>query len=101
MYFAKLSCHYEDFYEYDCSLKAITCIIASFDTYRNTDEATKNLMNKGECFSFLRDWILFLISESEYSSELINEVYVKLVNVHYNYENIPMISCNLNKYHKI
>jgi hypothetical protein len=100
IYYAKLSCYYEDFYEYNCCLKAVTCIIASFDSFRNSAEIFKNPA-KAECLSFCRDWILFLISESEYSSEAINEVYMKLLNVHYNYENIPMISCNLNKYHKI
>lgn len=96
VYFAKLSCYFDEFYKYNNSLKAITCVVACFDVYRNTGKLNEN--KKG--LSFFRDWVLFLISESEYPYPLINEVYGNLLNVHVNYENIPLISCNLNKYHK-
>ena len=95
IYFAKLTCYFHEFYKYDYSLKAITCIIASFDTYRNSDKLANS---KGE--SFFREWILFLIEESQFSSNIINEVYVRIMKMHLDYDSIPMISFNLNKYHK-
>ena len=97
VYFAKLSCYYDDFYEYSYDLKAIVCIIASFDTYRNTGNIIKN--KNGH--TFFMDWVYFLIKESEYSKDKINDAYKKLIFMYENYNNIPMISYNLDKYHKI
>ena len=96
VYFAKLMCYFHKFYNYSYSLKAITCIIASFDTYRNSGKLANS---KGE--SFFREWILFLIEESQFSANIINEVYVKVMKMHLDYDFIPLISYNLNKYHKI
>jgi len=41
---------------------------------------------------------MFLIEESPYSNEQINEVYVQIMKYHSDYDNIPMISHNLNKF---
>jgi hypothetical protein len=85
--------HHELFYEYKNSLKAVACVIASYDLIRSNSDT---LSDEGE--KFLKDWLMFLIQESTYSSELIGEVYSKLVDSFHQYEKISAINHNLNKY---
>jgi hypothetical protein len=93
-YFAKLTIHFHEFYKYNSKLKALTCIIAGFDSYRNEGK----LRNK-KAEEFFREWILFIINYNGFNSYLINEVYCKLMEFHSNYENIPLINFNLKKFY--
>jgi len=95
IYFSKLSCYSYYFYDYNCALKAVVSIIASFDSYRDTGRLIKN--KQGD--KFFSEWIFFLISESKYPEKIINDSYKRLIHMHKNYENIPLISCNLNKHY--
>jgi hypothetical protein len=62
------------FLKYKCSLIAISVIVISFDILRSN---SKTLKKENE--NFLKQWIIFLIKESEYSNKLINHVYAKIV----------------------
>jgi hypothetical protein len=62
------------FLKYKCSLIAISIIVTSFDILRSN---SKTLNKDNE--NFLKQWIVFLIKESEYSNKMISYVYGKIV----------------------
>jgi hypothetical protein len=93
-YFARLSCHFHEFYKYNTHLKSLSCIIAGFDSYKN--QGLFNTSKNGE--TFFREWIIWLINNSTYNSATINDVYYKLMKSHKYYENIPLINFNLYKF---
>jgi len=91
IFLAKLTLHFDIFCQYLNSLKAIACIIVARDlllSYSKFDKETDD---------FLKDWILFLIKESEYSTNEILEVYTKINDCYHNYEHLNYISFNLSK----
>jgi len=94
IFLAKMMLHSEEFSSINYSLKAIACIIAAFDILRsNSHSLTKDSEN------FIRQWILFIINESNYGSDSINSAYTRIVDFYAKYETINYINFNLNKTH--
>jgi hypothetical protein len=64
----------EKFLKYKCSLIAIGIIVISFDILRS------NSLSLGkEKENFLKQWIVFLIKESEFKKHVINHIYEKIM----------------------
>jgi len=96
VFLSKMMFHHEEFSTFKYSLRAIACIVAAFDILRsNSKELSKDSEN------FMRQWILFIISESQYDPELINSTYNKLVDFYAKYDKLNCISYNLNKTHSL
>jgi hypothetical protein len=53
-------------------------------------------MPEGE--KFLKEWLVFLIEESTFSGQLINDVYQKLIDSYGKYEKLTTINHNLVKH---
>jgi hypothetical protein len=49
----------------------------------------------------MRQWILFLIAESNYDNEVISDVYTRIVDFYSKYDNLKFIAFNLNKTHEL
>lgn len=94
-YFAKLSYYFEEFYKFCNPIRAITSIVAGYDEFRNSGQIQEN----SAIDTFIREWILFLLSENGNYGMYVNMLYKQLMKVHLNYQFIPMINCNLIKYH--
>jgi hypothetical protein len=75
LYLNKVILINEKFLKYKCSLIAISIIVMSFDILRS------NSLTLGkEKENFLKQWIIFLIKESEYKNHIINHIYQKIMN---------------------
>ena len=75
LYLNKVILINEKFLKYKCSLIAISIIVMSFDILRS------NSLTLGkEKENFLKQWIIFLIKESEYKNHVINHIYQKIMN---------------------
>jgi len=75
LYLNKVILINENFLKYKCSLIAISIIVIGFDVLRS------NSLSLGkERENFLKQWVVFLIKESEYKKHVINHIYEKIIN---------------------
>lgn len=92
IYLSKLILHSDAFSGYKSSLKAIACIITAFDMIRSN----MNLFNK-YAEEFINDWVNFIIDQSKFNPELINQVYNQINNFFNEFEKNSKIKHNLKK----
>lgn len=91
IYISKILIHSDYFSQYKNSLKAITCIIVSFDLIRsNKSNFTNDMIN------FVHEWIKFLIEHSNYDPLLINSLYNYITDYYTKFEDLE-INHNLKK----
>merc|ERR1712032_1594834 len=96
IFLSKLIQHDVEFNKYKESLKSVSCIVAAFDILRSN---SNNFEKESE--DFMRQWILFIINESSYETNLINDVYNKIVEYYNKYDTIKFIQHNLSKSHNL
>jgi hypothetical protein len=100
IYFAKLSYHYEDFFKYSMSVKAISCFTAGFELYKIYEHLGQN-ENKEKFLKYFKKWIEFTIERSGHPGNIIKDAHHNLILCHSNTIDIPEESFRLNKFHKI
>lgn len=92
IYISKVILHSEVFSGYRSSLKAIASIIVAYDLLRsNVITFTKDIEN------FTHEWIAFLIDQSRFNPNLINDVYNQITDYFNKFDKVPLIQHNLKK----
>jgi hypothetical protein len=94
VYLNKLVLHYEFFYQENCSMKAIGCIVASIKIvgdYLNEKlpQKTKGIYN---------DWMLFLIEQGGFDKQKVELLANKIFTAYQHYQKSKSISRNLNRF---
>ena len=94
VYLNKLVLHYEFFYQENCSIKAIGCIVASIKIVSDClnekfPQKTKGIYN---------DWMLFLIEQGGFNKQKIELLANKIFTAYQHYQKSKSISKNLNRF---
>ena len=94
VYLNKLVLHYEFFYQENCSIKAIGCIVASIkivSDYLNEKfpQKTKGIYN---------DWMLFLIEQGGFNKQKVELLANKIFTAYQHYQKSKSIAKNLNRF---
>ena len=94
IYLNKLVLHYECFYQGNCSLKAIGCIVCSLKIVADNLKEEFNQKIKG----VYNDWMLFLIKQGGLSKQKVEILANKIYAAYQRYQKSKSISKNLNKF---
>lgn len=90
VYLSKVILHSDLFSSHKYSIRAIACIVASYDLIRSqVPEFTK------EMEKFTKQWITFLIEQSEYNPDDIYKLYSKIIEYYSKFSEITNIQHNL------
>lgn len=92
IYISKLILHSEIFSGFKSSIKAIACIVLSFNIVRENVEDFN-----GEIEKFTSDWIKFLVEQSRYEPDFIMQLYYKMEEYYKAFDSTPLIQNNLKK----
>lgn len=93
-YLNKLVLHYEFFYQYNCSSKAIACIVTAIKIVSDALNGKLSSKNKG----IYNDWMLFLIEQGGFDKSRIELLAKKILTAYQHYQNSKSISRNLNRF---
>lgn len=92
IYLSKLILHSDLFSGFKSSIKAIACLILAFDVVRANVQTFS-----GEIETFVAEWIKFLVEQSRYEPEHINQLYNKVKQYYTEFDNIKNVQHNLKK----
>ena len=89
IFLCKLISLHEGFFKYNKCIIAISIIIAAFDILRSNYKMSKEAEN------FLRQWLLFLVKESNFHVDNVTNVYNKVCAFYEDIETINKIAPSL------
>jgi len=93
LFLCKMIMHDEAFCSYKYSLRAIACLVAAFDIIRSNME----IPIEGE--NFIKEWLKFIIHESNYNNNEVCKLYSSIVEYYSGFGELTIISHNLRKNH--
>lgn len=93
VYLIKMILHFEYFYNYTDSAKAIACIMTALSVLK----AQVKKITPGQETLFL-EWIQIIMRESEHPIDLLINLYMKISDCYEHFHLISTISQNLNKF---
>lgn len=94
VYLNKLILHYEFFYQENCSIKAIGCIVTSMKIVGDYLKEKFTHKTKG----IYNDWMLFLIEQGGFSKQKVEVLANKIYTAYQHYKKSKSISRNLNRF---
>lgn len=96
VYLTKMILHFEYFYNYTDSAKAIACIMTALSIFK---AQTRKLTVAQE--SLFLEWVQIIMRESEHPIDLLISLYMKISDCYENFFLLNTISQNLNKFHPL
>ena len=94
IYLNKLILHYEFFYQENCSMKAIACIVTAIKIVGDCLNGKLTSKHKG----IYNDWMLFLIEQGGFDKTKVEVLAKRILAAFQLYQNSKSISRNLNKF---
>ena len=94
VYLNKLVLHYEFFYQENCSIKAIACIVTAIKIVGDCLNGKFSMKHKG----IYNDWMLFLIEQGGFNKSKIELLAKKIYTAFQHYQTSKSISRNLNRF---
>ena len=94
IYLNKLILHYEFFYQENCSMKAIACIVTAIKIVGDCLNGKLTQKHKG----IYNDWMLFLIEQGGFNKSKVEVLAKRIYTAFQHYQTSKSISRNLNKF---
>ena len=94
VYLNKLVLHYEFFYQENCSIKAIACVVTAIKIVGDCLNGKLSAKHKG----IYNDWMLFLIEQGGFNKSKIEVLAKKIYTAYQHYQTSKSISRNLNRF---
>ena len=97
VYLNKLIMHYEAFYQENCSIKAIGCIVTSMKIIGDSLKEKFGPKARG----IYNDWMLFLIEQGGFDKQKVEKIAKKIYTAYEHYQKSKTLGKNLNRFCKL
>lgn len=93
LYIAKMIVHYDYFYSYSDCANAMGCLITALSVLKDRSTRLNTEQEK-----ILFDWVQYVMKESEYSPDIMVDVYLKIQDCYENFNSNSTLSQNQKKF---